>query len=83
MKSYLPLLSILLLSVAEAAEDSKFTVGRVVRTSSGPVAGHAATPIADVSVYLGIPYAKPPIGNMRFKSPQKYTGTTPIDRSKY
>lgn len=52
-----------------------WTVGQTVNTSSGPVRGHAAVNLTDVSEYLGIPYAQPPVGNLRFQPPVKYTGT--------
>ncbi|KAI4154657.1 MAG: hypothetical protein LQ340_001544 [Diploschistes diacapsis] len=48
-----------------------WTVGQPVQTTSGTVAGHAASNLTHVSEYLGIPYAQPPLGALRFKAPQK------------
>ncbi|KAK4042023.1 cholinesterase [Parachaetomium inaequale] len=45
-----------------------------VPTSNGAVTGHIATETSCVLEYLGIPYAKPPVGELRFAAPQ------PIDR---
>lgn len=41
-----------------------------VKTSSGYIAGHPARNRSQVVEYLGIPYAKPPIGHLRFAAPQ-------------
>ena len=57
-------------------------VGQTVLTSSGPVKGHAGTVNDDVSSYLGIPYAVPPVGDLRFMPPERYDGNTTIDGSK-
>ena len=57
------------------------SVGQVVSTSSGPVQGHAATVKNDVSAYLGIPYAEPPVGKLRFMPPKKYHGNSTINGS--
>jgi hypothetical protein len=62
---------------------SSWTIGQTVNTQSGPVRGHAASNASEVSVYLGIPYAQPPIGDLRFAPPQKYTGKTIIDGTKF
>jgi cholinesterase len=45
--------------------------GQEVETQSGRVKGHVAQwpPGRDVSEYLGIPYAKPPVGSLRFAPP--------------
>ncbi|KAI9788904.1 MAG: hypothetical protein M1816_006469 [Peltula sp. TS41687] len=48
--------------------------GFTVDTANGPVVGHRAVNRSQVTEYLGIPYAKPPVGSLRFEAPQKYTG---------
>ena len=54
--------------------------GDPVRTSSGLVSGTQVTP--GVKAYLGIPYAKPPVGDLRWKAPQpnSWTGIWNADR---
>jgi hypothetical protein len=59
------------------------TVGQTVETSSGAVAGHAATYYSEVSEYLGIPYAQAPVGNLRFAAPVKYVGSSMLNGSVY
>jgi hypothetical protein len=49
-----------------------WTVGQAVDTTSGTIVGHAATNTNQVSEYLGIRYAEPPIGNLRFAAPKAY-----------
>ncbi|MET8758290.1 carboxylesterase family protein [Lentzea sp. NPDC004782] len=52
----------------------------LVRTDSGPVRG---TVLADRQLYQGIPYAAPPVGELRWRSPQPVTPwTTPRDATK-
>ncbi|MFH4979352.1 hypothetical protein AB6A40_006061 [Gnathostoma spinigerum] len=42
----------------------------VVHTSLGIIEGfESSTPRGDVGVFLGIPYAQPPVGELRFKRP--------------
>lgn len=53
----------------------RWTVGQTVETSSGSVQGHASSNLTEVSEYLGIPYAQPPLGKLRFQPPVKYSGT--------
>ncbi|KAH9204652.1 carboxylesterase, partial [Leptodontidium sp. 2 PMI_412] len=50
-----------------------------VKTTSGFVSGHPASNSTCVSEYLGIPFANPPIGELRFAPPEPYTGNTSID----
>jgi hypothetical protein len=50
--------------------DNAFTAN----TTQGPIIGHRAANVSNVIEFLGIPYAKPPIGRLRFASPQKYEG---------
>lgn len=56
-------------------------VGQTIKTSSGPVSGQAGTIKSKVSTYFGIPYAQPPVGNLRFMPPKKYHGDKLIDGS--
>jgi hypothetical protein len=62
-----------------ACRPPRWTVGQTVQTTSGPVEGHAASVASGVSEYLGIPYAQPPVGSLRFQPPVRYNGTTKID----
>jgi hypothetical protein len=57
---------------------NSWKVGQSVQTTSGLVYGHAASNTS-VSEYLGIPYAKPPIGALRFEPPQKYISNSTIN----
>lgn len=54
---------------------SNWTVGQEVQTSSGTIKGHKADNQSEVSEYLGIPYGKAPIGDLRFAAPEKYDRT--------
>lgn len=43
-----------------------------VNTTSGLIIGHAAPNRSDVSEFLGIRYAEPPVGVLRFAPPERY-----------
>ena len=45
-----------------------------VKTSNGIIIGHTAPNASQVVEYLGIPYAQPPIGDLRFAAPVAYKG---------
>ena len=60
-----------------------FTVGQGVQTSSGLVLGQPASSRSQVSQYLGIPFAQPPLGKLRFAAPQAYSGTGTINATAY
>lgn len=66
-----------LLTVAERL--SRITV----QTSSGSIVGHRASNRSQVLEYLGIPYAQPPIGSLRFAAPQSYTANCAFVASKF
>ncbi|KAK4119589.1 alpha/beta-hydrolase [Parathielavia appendiculata] len=67
------------LAAASTCHPPKWTVGQTVLTTSGPVEGHAAAVASEVSEYLGIPYAQPPVGSLRFQPPVRYNGTQRVD----
>ena len=58
-------------------------VGSTVQTSSGAIIGHAARNRTQVFEYLGIPYAKPPVGALRFAAPQSYSSSNIFNASTY
>ncbi|XP_048345619.1 acetylcholinesterase-like [Sphaerodactylus townsendi] len=61
-------LSCLVLSVLECK--SSADNGTVVVTTSGPIQGkHLPAGSRAVTAYLGIPYAEPPVGKLRFQKP--------------
>jgi carboxylesterase type B len=62
----------LLLSIPLALAAPAWIVGQQVDTSSGPVTGHGASLYPEVSEYLGIPYAAPPVGELRWQVPQPF-----------
>ncbi|XP_066469166.1 acetylcholinesterase-like [Tiliqua scincoides] len=59
------LLLVFPLSSSSASEDDA-----LVNTSSGPIRGkHLTTASGLVTAFLGIPYAEPPVGKLRFQKP--------------
>lgn len=60
-------LNIALATTAQAAAPPACTADTAVKTPDGPVCGLV---VEDVVNYLGIPYAAPPVGNLRWKAPE-------------
>ncbi|KAH8694081.1 para-nitrobenzyl esterase [Talaromyces proteolyticus] len=52
--------------------------GPHVNTSSGPVVGFIDRSIPNVHQYLGVPYAEPPLGNLKFLPPKAKSPTKSI-----
>lgn len=59
------------------------SVGKGVKTSSGTILGQPAFSRPEVSEYLGIPFAKPPVGDLRFAPPQAFTGTANVNATAF
>ena len=58
---------VLLLGVFVDAQS--FKVGQTVKTTTGDITGQSSSWKPDVSEYLGIPFAEPPIGKLRWAAP--------------
>jgi carboxylesterase type B len=54
-----------------------------VSTSNGPVIGHAASNSDCVVEYLGIPFAQPPVGDLRFAPPARLTAKKTYEAAHY
>ncbi|KAJ8115148.1 hypothetical protein OPT61_g3137 [Boeremia exigua] len=65
---YIIALSLSTFSFSSAARTGHETV----KTENGFITGHRSPKASAVWEYLGIPYAEPPLGNLRFAAPQKY-----------
>ncbi|KAL9108529.1 MAG: hypothetical protein Q9227_006744 [Pyrenula ochraceoflavens] len=74
----------LLFSVVTASQvGTPFTVGQDVETTSGIIHGHAGVNRDQVSEYLGIPFAKPPIDDLRFAAPEPYRSNAYFNASNF
>lgn len=71
-----------LVSVA-AAHNGEWIVGQDVETTSGVLQGHSSAWKPLVSEYLGVPFARPPVGELRFAPPEAYTSNDTIEAAAY
>ena len=72
-----------LLVLGSSALPAQWTPGQPVKTTSGTVTGRAASFRKEVSEYVGIPYAKPPVGDLRWAPPVRHAGTGNINATVY
>jgi cholinesterase len=78
------LLALFVISGTWAADlRSNWKIGQPVSTSSGHVIGGRASVGSEVSGYFGIPYAKPPVGNLRFAPPERFEGKETINATSF
>jgi cholinesterase len=56
---------------------------KTVKTGNGDITGHRAPKAKEVWEFLGVPYAQPPLGDLRFAAPQKYTGKGPYTAANF
>ncbi|KAG9662453.1 cholinesterase, partial [Aureobasidium melanogenum] len=76
--------SILLsLNIVIAVSHNRSIVGSPINTASGLIIGHASRNRSQVSEYLGIPYAQPPLGRLRFAAPRKYNSANILNASSF
>jgi carboxylesterase type B len=57
-------------------QTSTTAAGLLVKTSSGLVQGFTNSTAPDVRQFLGVPFANPPLGDLRFAAPQAKTAET-------
>ena len=70
-------------SIRSRACDDVWTVGKTVYTTSGAVQGHPAPEAREVSEYLGIPFAQPPTGSLRFQPPLAHNKSSIVNGTDY
>lgn len=63
-----------------SCEASRFLT---ISTTNGPITGHPASNSACVLEYLGIPFAQPPVGDLRFAPPEKIQSQKPYIAAKF
>ena len=63
-------------AIAASAPPASCAPGTAVQTADGPVCGITSTTASGVNEWLGIPYAAPPVGALRWHSPQPPTPWT-------
>src|SRR5438270_4705100 len=63
-------------SLAHPSDASEFNDARVVVTEAGPIRGVTLNPTT--AAFQGIPYAEPPVGNLRWRPPEPHSHWTGV-----
>lgn len=87
------MLSVLLGAMALCASSASASLDRpcevalekylTVDSTNGPITGHRASNASCVVEYLGIPYVKPPVGDLRFTPPKRFVSTQPYEAAAF
>jgi cholinesterase len=80
---FVNMLSLLALSCLTSVACAQWTVSQSVKTTSGEIKGHSSSWKPAVSEYLGIPYAEPPVGNLRWAAPKPLRSNKAIDAAEF
>lgn len=78
---YLFFIQVFILSKFNLFAQSDFNLAVQTKIANGIIEGNYNTRYG-LSMYFGIPYAKPPIGNLRWKAPQPITNWAGIKQTK-
>lgn len=89
MRSLLAVTSLAILALSDSYATASSTAKcnatdlHTVPTSNGLITGHPASNSSDVLEFLGIPYAKPPVADLRFAPPQIFRGNGSFEASHF
>jgi cholinesterase len=73
------------LCVTTCFAQEAWKIGQTVDTTSGHIIGQPSAWKSSVSEYLGVPFAQPPVADLRWEAPQPFKGkeSTVVNATKY
>jgi len=69
--------------LTSVAAQQTWTVGQTIKVSSGTINGQSSSWKPAVSEYLGIPFALPPVGSLRFQAPAPLKSDKLVNATSY
>lgn len=63
-----------LISPADSSVEDELEAQLVVQTASGPIQGAYSHIVPEIRAFKGIPFAAPPVGDLRWRNPQPVAG---------